>query len=323
MLRHYGIAGTATRLHGERDDNFRVDGAGGIRLVLKVAHPDEEPSVTNLQTSVLLHLAATLPSLTVPRVVATRDGRTELPITEGEHAGRTARVTSYLYGRPMYAVRTSMSLRSDLGATLARLSQGLRDFTHPAAERVLIWDLRRARNLSELLPVIADEQDRESFLRHIDRFDGDVWPQVAALRPHVIHNDFNTDNVLVDPFRGIVAGILDFGDAVWAPLIVDVAVAAAYHLTDELNPGGGAIDVVVGFHKIEPLCAEEVALLYDLILMRQLFRIVITEWRASLFPAERTHIRRNQVNTWAQFHRLEAMPRELFLEATMRRCGLR
>src|SRR5579864_9452860 len=119
MLRHYGISGTASRLHGERDDNFRIDGAGGTHLVLKVAHPDEAPPVTNLQTSLLLHLAATLPALTVPRVVATRDGLSELQITDGEHAGRTARVTTYLYGRPMYAVATSASLRRDVGATLA------------------------------------------------------------------------------------------------------------------------------------------------------------------------------------------------------------
>jgi hydroxylysine kinase len=322
VLQHYGIAGKAKRLRGERDDNFLIDGNDGARLVLKVAHPREEPLVTNLQTSLLLCLAATVPSLTVPRIVATCDGLSEVPLTWREHAGRTARVTSYLYGRPMHLVPTSASLRRNVGVTLARLTRGLRDFTHPAEDRILIWDLRWAGHLRDLLPAIADQQIRRSLLRHIDRFDGLVWPQVAGLRAQMIHNDFNSDNVLIDPFRRVVSGVLDFGDAVRAPRIVDVAVAAAYHLTDDSNPAAGAIDLAVGYHEIEPLPEEELALFYDLVLMRQIFRMVITAWRASIFPADREYILRHHVNMSAQFRRLEGTPRDAVFEDLMRRCGL-
>ena len=134
MLQHYAIAGTATRLRGERDDNFRIDRNDGSRLILKVSHQHEEPVVTNLHTSLLLHLAATTPMLATPRVLFTTDGLSEVQLTHGKHAGRTARVTSYLYGRPLESVPTSASLRREVGATLARL--GAASVTSRTAQRI-------------------------------------------------------------------------------------------------------------------------------------------------------------------------------------------
>ena len=84
MLRFYAVAGKATRLRGERDDNFRIDGRDGARLILKVAHRQEDPLVTNLQTSLLLHLAVTAPAIPVPRVLATTDGLSEHRLTDGD-----------------------------------------------------------------------------------------------------------------------------------------------------------------------------------------------------------------------------------------------
>ena len=201
MLRHYAIAGSAARLRGERDDNFRIDGRDGERLVLKVAHHREDPLVTNLHTSLLLYLAIRAHAIPAPRVLPTRDGRSELQLTEGRHAGRIARVTSYLYGRPLQAVPTSASVRRDVGATLARLGRGLRDFTHGSADRVLLWDLQRAHNLRELVTVIPDRNDRQTLLRHIDRFADVVSPQLTGQGSQMIHNDFNGGNILIDPYR--------------------------------------------------------------------------------------------------------------------------
>jgi Ser/Thr protein kinase RdoA (MazF antagonist) len=45
------------------------------------------------------------------------------------------------------------------------------------------------------------------------------------LRAQVIHSDANPENVLV---AGKRLGFIDFGDAIKAPLVFDVAIAASY-----------------------------------------------------------------------------------------------
>ena len=72
---HYAVEAQATRLTGERDENFKVTAADGSDYVLKVAHPAENPAVTDLATAALLHLERIDPGLPCPRVVRTHDGR--------------------------------------------------------------------------------------------------------------------------------------------------------------------------------------------------------------------------------------------------------
>ena len=66
---------------------------------------------------------------------------------------------------------------------------------------------------------------------------GDVKPRLAGLRHQVIHNDYHLFNVLVaqdDASR--VTGIIDFGDMIRAPLVAEVATAAAYQLRGTDDP---------------------------------------------------------------------------------------
>ncbi|MEE4417602.1 phosphotransferase, partial [Klebsiella pneumoniae] len=51
----------------------------------------------------------------------------------------------------------------------------------------------------------------------------------SSLKTQIIHNDFNLHNILVDPAEPLeIAGIIDFGDMVFAPRVNDLAVALAY-----------------------------------------------------------------------------------------------
>jgi Ser/Thr protein kinase RdoA (MazF antagonist) len=75
--REYGIVSTAQRLIGERDQNFRLLQQDGSQFAFKLIHPAEDLAVTNFQTSVLLHIERTDPTLPIQRIVATRDGLKE------------------------------------------------------------------------------------------------------------------------------------------------------------------------------------------------------------------------------------------------------
>src|SRR5215472_1809827 len=107
----YGMEARGARLTGERDENFRLTAADGSEYVLKVAHPAESPSVTDLTTAALLHLEAEAPVLPCPRVVRARGGRSSIEFIDGQRAARTARLLTYLPGRILGSTAPSLRLR--------------------------------------------------------------------------------------------------------------------------------------------------------------------------------------------------------------------
>ena len=114
-----------------------------------------------------------------------------------------------------------------------------------------------------------------------------------TLPRQVIHNDFNPHNILVSPSNpDVLAGVIDFGDMVEAPLINDLAVALSY----QIGAGNGlenAIAILAAYHRVRPLDRSEIACLPTLLRTRLAMTVIITEWRASLHPENREYILRN------------------------------
>ena len=78
VCQHYGFEPRATRLTGERDENFRLTADDGAEYVLKIANPAENPAETDLQTAALLHIEKTDPGLPCPRVLRDHTGGTHV-----------------------------------------------------------------------------------------------------------------------------------------------------------------------------------------------------------------------------------------------------
>jgi hydroxylysine kinase len=298
---HYGLRGTATRLAGEKDENFRIDDAGGVRHFLKIAHAAESARTTNLTTCALLHVEQEAPELPVQRVIRTLEG---LPEQRLDGDGRTARVTSYLDGTILRGSPTTVALREAVGVTAATLGQALRGFAHQGAERELLWDLAHADRVAPMADGVDDTADRELLQSCFARFLAVVAPALASLRAQVVHNDLSGDNLLVDANTQRIVGIIDFGDVTRTPLVSDLAIAAANQLGDGDDPFGPALDVVRGYHGVVPLTAAERAVLYDLVRTRLAVHIAITEWRAARFPANREYIARKTPRAWSLLRRL-------------------
>jgi len=116
-----------------------------------------------------------------------------------------------------------------------------------------------------------------------------------------------------------VAGVIDFGDVTVTALVNDVAIAAAYQLSgDDLI--GPALDLISGYHATTPLTADELNLLPELIGARILARIVISEWRATRFPENRTYILRNTPRAWEHLDRLQGIRADEITERIHRAC---
>ncbi|TVZ00810.1 aminoglycoside phosphotransferase [Trebonia kvetii] len=306
--RHYGVDGSAERLSAEFDDAFRLV-AGDSSWFVKVGLADgaacAASTAVSFQTAVLLHLAEAAPGLPVQRVVPALDGRPEVSVAGNGHH-RLVRMTSWLDGELLSRADNSPELRRDLGATLAKLSVALRRFSHPGALRTHRWDLQHLDRLrgpladlpgDGVLPEVAAALGtavpsgvRAGLEDYLDRFESVLRPRLAAVPVQVIHTDFHGENLLCDGAR--ITGILDFGDALTGPVAMDVAVAACYQLGRGPDVLGSALDVVAGYHGVDPLAEADLELIAGFLVGRVAARIILSQWHAMREPSNQGYLLR-------------------------------
>jgi Ser/Thr protein kinase RdoA (MazF antagonist) len=268
--------------------------------------------VTHLQTAALRWIADIDPLLPVQRLIPSSDGAIELRPAIGDSDPRTVRLLSFLQGQPLHGTPPTRAQRQDLGRTLARLGRALAAFRHPSADHELAWDIAHAHRLRPLLAHLRGRERINLAQMVFHRFDTAVRPRLSGLRAQVVHNDLNRHNVLVaasDTDR--VTGILDFGDIVRTQLVNDVAIGASYHLSGSNDALEGARDFIDAYQDITPLLAEETDLLPDLIATRLLVTVLITGWRAELYPDNRDYILKNNGPAWDGLDRLAHIPPDI------------
>lgn len=275
----YGIDATASPLVSERDQNFILRPATGAALVLKIASALEDPQVTDFQVRALQHVAGK--GVPVPEIVPAKNGTTRIRIDKGGQT-HVARVVTYLAGRPLEEPRLNPALCGDFGRKLATLDLALADFSHPGEMPVLLWDMQRALQLRRLLVHVADDATRSLLAATLDEFEVRAAPKFAALRWQVIHNDANPGNVLTSADDKTVAGIIDFGDMLRSPLVVELAVAAAYLRVSSGDPLRLIAAFVAGYQDVVSLSAAECQLLPTLIRTRLATTVLILAWRKSM-----------------------------------------
>jgi hydroxylysine kinase len=305
----FGISARSHLLTSERDKNFQILTDDGRAFVLKVTNAAEDPAVSNFQTSALRHIERVAPDLPVPKVWPSIAGQYETVVRIAAGSEHIVRLLTYLPGQPLHQSAPSLAQSASLGRCLASIGLALKDFHHPASAHDILWDLKGAARLRPYLVHIADDRRRALADEGLARFEAGILPRLASFRAQVVHNDFNPHNVLVDPRDPTrVTGVLDFGDMVETPLINDVAVAASYQVEGE-DALARAAGFVAAYHAIYPLRPEEVDVLYDLIMLRQIMTVTITDWRVTLYPENRTYILRNQPRAAAALETLDRVGR--------------
>lgn len=295
---YFSIQAEAKLLASERDQNFCLKTADQQRYTFKIANQAEQLAVVEFQNGALQRMAKLDPDLPIPRVIANRNGEFHTRI---EHAGKAywVRVLSWVEGSVLYDSKTSAVLLNELGQLLARMGIALKDYEHAGSNPPLLWDMNRAAGLRGFLPCVDDPALGSMIEDTLDRFD-DLLPKLRNMRTQVIYNDLNPDNVLVDPDNPErISGIIDFGDLVESPLIIDLAVAAAYYLDEGDDPLAGAAPLIAGYNTLRPLLLEEMNILTDLIKTRLITSILIMSWRMSEFPENREYLQRSQASSKA------------------------
>lgn len=304
---HFGISCPEVELlTAERDQNLRLRDREGRQWVMKIANPGEARDTTDFQTSALCHLEEVDPDLPVPRVRRTLQGATGIAATLPDGRQSLVRVLTWVHGQPLVHAPKSSQQRRNLAVCLARLGRALASFSHSAQDDYLQWDISHIDRVASLLPAIDDEKIRGHVADVLEDFETKLRPAAVRLRRQVIYNDLNFHNVLVEagnPDR--IAGIIDFGDIVAAPLINDLAVAASYQFGSDGNRQHTG-EFIGAYHGELPLHDEEIRLLPHLIETRLALTLLITGYRAKRHPENAGYILRNNLPARAALNELRS-----------------
>jgi len=279
----YGLAVAVTALPGERDCNFRLRTADGREFVLKILDDASDPGSTDCLVAVLDHLAEQDPDLPVPRL---------FPTQSGQAVGRFSRdgidystcLLSFLPGHLLARSPPTLELLHDMGATLARVDRALQGFFHPFLRRRLAWDVRHLPELAEYAGQIESAALREQIAGVCGSF-RNCLARLRGLRSQAIHGDCHAANLLVAADGQSVSGILDFGDMIHAPLIVEPAVAMCELLTEGMAPLSATAAVLRGYAQKAALQSADVELLYDIVTARHAVTLLVHAWRRHHDPA--------------------------------------
>ena len=295
VAEHFGIHGTARQLPSERDQNFQITNSAGEKFVFKIANALEAPELLDAQNAVLRHLETRVSFC--QRLVPDISGEEMIQVRAANGATHLVRLVHYLPGVPLAEVKPQPNeLLRDLGRKLGQLERALVNFDHPAVHRDFHWDLANGnRILSEFGGLIEDASARElvskcRFIKH-------------DLRRSVIHGDANDYNVLVDPERMIIIGLIDFGDMVYSYTVGNLAIALAYVVLDKLDPLAAAREVVEGYTSEFALTEDELDALWPLVLMRQLMSVCLAAYQRQQRP-ENEYLQISQQSIVANLPRL-------------------
>lgn len=282
----YGLDVTVRSLISERDQNFRMQAADGKKYVMKIANAAESPVVTDFQVQALLYIENRVREqgipVTVPEMVRMLDGEVSflLPIDGVNHV---ARVVTFIEGSPLADELPSPALARNSGECLAHLGRALQGFEHPGSRQSLLWDLQQAPGLRKLVRYVRDPVAARAVDAALDDFEAHVLRELPSLRAQVIHSDLNPDNLVVrEDNPDLVAGVIDFGDMLYAPLVADVAIGCSYLRVREGNPLSLMCEFIAGYHAVTPLEPAEIDILFELVQARICASVTILDWRAAM-----------------------------------------
>ena len=310
-LELFSLRAAVRPLPGEYDDNFHLAAPDARGFVLKIMHPARETSFVDMQCRAFSHLAERAPRLALPRVIPNSSSAlfTQMQVADG--SCRIVWLLSFLPGSTLAQVTPhAPELLESLGGFLAEIDTALLDFSHPAANRILKWDLSRSHWAFEKLAFILDPQRRALAEHFLNLFEQEAVPRFHRLRRSVIYGDANDHNALVGPEspkpREVVS-VIDFGDMHTGLTVAEPAVAAAYAILRKDDPISAACSVLAGYNRRFPLNDAEIAVFFSLMATRLAVSVINSAHRKSLIPDD-PYVTITEAAAWAALERLAQIP---------------
>jgi 4-aminobutyrate aminotransferase-like enzyme/Ser/Thr protein kinase RdoA (MazF antagonist) len=297
-------------LPSERDRNLMLRLEGGEAAVLKISNAAEDPAVVAMENAAMDHVAATDPTLPVPRLIRSRSAEVSAPVVGDDGQRHLARLVTALPGRHLEGRAVSSTLAHEIGRADARMSVALRGLFDPAGARVLAWDIRQLPRSAEHAHYVQDPALRELVLQVCAR----VQPALDAtrrMRSGLQHADLTLTNVLTDA-SGRLSALIDFGDMHHTAVVCDMVAS----MTSVLRSAAGATtdDLVAlaasfleGYQRVQPLEVDEAEVLGDLVLARLATTVLISAWRIGRHPENAAYITQYDASSWTLLRQLTSV----------------
>lgn len=284
LLECYELKGTAIKLPGESDFNFKISINNKNSYILKISRPNEDHEFLDFQQSLLQHLAQNK-EIVVPKVIPDINGKMISTTTDTSGNTRCVRLLSWIDGRLWSQVNPqSDSLRFDLGKKCGNLTKVLKQFDHPKAHRNFEWDIAQSMWTKEHINLF-DEKKKEIIASFQSLFESQFEPY-QSLRKSVVHNDINDYNIVVsdNPLNPTVIAAIDYGDAIHTQTVNDLAIACAYAMMHHKDPLEASLALVKGYHNVHPLQEDELNHLYACIAMRLIISVTKSAINKTIEP---------------------------------------
>ncbi|MEV6492563.1 aminotransferase class III-fold pyridoxal phosphate-dependent enzyme [Actinoplanes sp. NPDC051633] len=271
----WGLQAAVLRpLPSERDLNVLV----GEEYVLKVSNPAERAAVVDMENAAMEHVRRVAPDLPVPRVAGS-------VATVADEAGLSclARLITVVPGSALEGTPITVDLAEQVGALAARTSLALQGLFHPAAERELDWDVRRAPAVLAAPGVLDGLGAQGRLLRpYLDRLTAAAGA-TRGLPSGQQHADVTLTNVLAH--AGTVTGLIDFGDMHHTAAVCDLAVTLTSVLRNTADEQPHDLweltaATLLGYQRHRLLTPAEVDVLGDLVVARLALTLAIAARRA-------------------------------------------
>lgn len=298
----FGIEGLAFSLNGEVDFNFRLQSSTGKNYILKISRPSENLDYLDFQQKLLSYVGNKPLELRVPEVVLDKKGQPISQYIDKAGLSRFVRLLTWVPGRLWAKVNPQTDLlRTALGQKAGLLTKALEGFEHPQAHRKLDWDNAQVTWVYDYLHLFSGVQ--KEWMIHFHNLIKKRLPQLLQLRKSVIHNDLNDYNIVVtENLRAPeVVGLIDYGDAIYTPIVNDLGVAGMYLAMHQPNALEAILPFVEGYNQQFPLEERELELLYAAVAMR----LVISLTKAAINKAREPENVYHQISAQAGWKVLE------------------
>jgi Ser/Thr protein kinase RdoA (MazF antagonist) len=300
----WGIDGVLVSLPSERDRNWRVRVGDADAYVLKVANTADDAALLGFQHEALDRLLAA--GVPCPQPISTADGRRIVEVSDAAGPSLLVRVLRWVPGRPLATVasaeRSDAMLRS-LGVVMGMTARAVAGWDHPAAHRPFQWNALGGLDVIDAHASAVSEPTRATILERWRRRLEPTAAVLRGLRRGVIHNDANDHNVLVADDGSRVAGLLDMGDAVWSPVVNELAVAAAYASLESDDPLGVIRLIRAGFETELELTPTERAVVVELVALRLATSVALSAHQSRLDPGD-PYLTISETAAWRLLERL-------------------
>lgn len=274
LKRLFNIKGTASKLPGEVDFNFRIHLENHEEYVLKISRPDQDYNLLDFQQKLLFHIENNNEILIIPKPIRDIDGNYISEITDDFGNKRKVRLLTWIPGDLWNSISTySDGLKFTLGQQCGLLTKSLQGFDHKEAHRAFVWDVAQSLWTKEYLYLFSGEE--KEIIQNFQRLFEKSQPSYSTLRKGVVHNDANDNNIIVssDSFSPSVKAVIDFGDSCYTQIINDLAIACAYAVMNHNDVLEAALPIVKGYHSAFPLLEVELEHLYNAVAMRLIISV--------------------------------------------------